>query len=101
MKKIISLIIAVLLCCVIVNAIEPLPKGPCIWTRPSTEYRPERNFTGVYGRFSDGSIRCFSPGSSYSPLFSGGGGNVEPNQPPSPPPVNPPCKCCHKHWWRK
>lgn len=63
MKALISLFIALLVCTVAVSAIE-LPKGPCTWIRPATEYRPEREFTGVWGRYSDGSIRCFSPGSN-------------------------------------
>ena len=63
-KILIWLLAAFLLIYIVSAEVEPLPKGPCEWTRESTEYRSERNFTGVYGRFSDGSIRCFSPGTT-------------------------------------
>jgi len=43
-----------------------LPKGTCTWTRTGWDNeissRPTREFQGVWGRLSDGSIICFSPG---------------------------------------
>lgn len=57
--------LAALLCLLIINVAEAyidLPRGTCNWVRPATEYRPEREFQGVWGRLSDGSIICFSPG---------------------------------------
>ena len=47
-----------------VIAIEPLPKGKCNWIMPPTAYREPRMYQGIYGRFSDGSIRCFMPGTT-------------------------------------
>ena len=38
-------------------------KFRCDIIRPATEFRAEKIFyaAGIYGRFSDGSIRCFAP----------------------------------------
>ena len=33
----------------------------CNFTQPATFFREERNFTGIYGRFSNGSLNCFMP----------------------------------------
>ena len=56
-----------LLIVTIVNAtpIDDKANGRCTWTRQGNDYRPERVFQGVWGRFSDGSIKCFSPGNNY------------------------------------
>jgi len=79
MKTAIVLLVATLLACVVVSADSgggtgeilqptmtpigpiPLPHEPCNWTRPATLFREARNFTGVWGRLSNGSITCFTP----------------------------------------
>lgn len=60
MKKVVYLVLALLLVGSAL-AIPELPKGRCDYIRHATEYRPERVFQGVWGRFSDGSMACFLP----------------------------------------
>jgi len=66
-KTIIFVLIALIITSIIVIAtpLDGQAKGKCNWIRPGNEYRPERTFQGVWGRFSDGSIKCFSPGNNY------------------------------------
>jgi len=77
-KKILLLLglISLLVCVIIVSAeYQSLPTSKCYWKREATEYRPEREFQGVWGRFVrpifDETINktvyetyfdCFSPG---------------------------------------
>ena len=65
-KTLIILGLVAVVLAISVIAYEPIPKGTCAWTRPATEYRPERTFMGIYGRLSDGSISCFLPGRSHT-----------------------------------
>ena len=54
---------------VTVSADRESVSGVCNWIRPGysniTGHRATRVFQGTYGRFSDGSIKCFSPNNNW------------------------------------
>jgi len=69
-KIMIGIGMAALLTLLIMSVAEATPldgqaNGKCTWTREGNEYRPTRTFQGVWGRFSDGNIKCFSPGNNW------------------------------------
>ena len=82
-----------------VAAIQPLPKGSCTWTRPATEYRPEKTFPGVWVRLSTGAVECRTVGKRHRPIPASApieASAPEPVVVPEPVPVCDNVTVCHK-----
>jgi hypothetical protein len=97
-QAIISIALIILIGTMIVSAYTPIDyKAKCYWTREgqSTEnsFRPQREFQGIYGRLSDGSITCFSPSGKHHTTT-----NNPPTEEPCTPTTNEVCEeaTCHQ-----
>jgi len=105
-SAIIAFFAVLILATAIVTATE-LPKGPCKYTRPATEFREAREFQGVYLRYH-GEIICGSPGDSKAKQVQKAVESVQnavvlPPTTPEPPvtPPEPVCetnKVCHTEY---